>query len=68
MERNLVEKIAHNENEVFVLKRFFRSIETPESKRMKASHKSPEILVEIPTNPLEFCGAYLTVVVLGAFF
>jgi len=49
MERNLVEKIAHNENEVFVLKRFFRSIETPESKRMKASHKSPEILVEIPT-------------------
>lgn len=49
MERNLVENFLHNDNEVLVLKRFFRSMEMPEQKRKKASHKSPEILVEIPT-------------------
>jgi hypothetical protein len=38
-----------NQNECHVLKRFFKSIDTPQAKRMRASHKSPDIIVEIPT-------------------
>ena len=35
---------------MFVLKRFFKSIDRPEAKKKKASHKSPEIIVEIPAS------------------
>ena len=49
MDHDRVENSIHSDNEVLVLKRFFRALKTPESKKMKASHKSPEILVEIPT-------------------
>ena len=49
MDHDRVENSIHSDNEVLVLKRFFRALKMPESKIVKASHKSPEILVEIPT-------------------
>ena len=42
-------KFKNHTHEVYVLKRFFRSIDQPDVKRMKATHKSPEVIVEIPT-------------------
>jgi len=48
--RKQVDDNVYNKNEVFVLKRFFRSIDGHDAKKQKSSHKSPEIIVEIPTD------------------
>ncbi len=61
--KNALTKVDDNKNtktESLVLRWFLRSIKPPEEKEMKTTHKSPEVIVEIPTRNADKSAAQIT--------